>query len=143
MKISITSDHAGVELKEELVEFIESMGHSVKDLGPFNTDSIDYPDYAQKMCKTVVDKESDLGIAICGTGVGMSMACNKVPGIRASLCSESYSAKLTRQHNNSNVLCLGARVIGVELAKDIVNEYLKAEFEGGRHQRRIDKLENF
>ena len=143
MKISITSDHAGVELKEELVEFIESMGHSVKDLGPFNTDSIDYPDYAQKMCKTVVDKESDLGIAICGTGVGMSMACNKVPGIRASLCSESYSAKLTRQHNNSNVLCLGARVIGVELAKDIVEEYLKAEFEGGRHQRRIDKLENF
>ena len=143
MKISITSDHAGVELKEELVEFIESMGHSVKDLGPFNTDSIDYPDYAQKMCKTVVDKESDLGIAICGTGVGMSMACNKVPGIRASLCSESYSAKLTRQHNNSNVLCLGARVIGVELAKDIVNEYLKAEFEGGRNQRRIDKLENF
>ncbi len=143
MKISITSDHAGVELKQELVEFMESMDYEVNDLGPFNTDSIDYPDYAQKMCKTVVDKESDLGIAICGTGVGMSIACNKVKGIRASLCSESYSARLTRQHNDSNVLCLGARVTGVELAKDIVNEYLKAEFEGGRHQRRIDKLENF
>jgi len=143
VKISITSDHAGVELKQELVEFMESMDYEVNDLGPFNTDSIDYPDYAQKMCKTVVDKESDLGIAICGTGVGMSIACNKVKGIRASLCSESYSARLTRQHNDSNVLCLGARVTGVELAKDIVNEYLKAEFEGGRHQRRIDKLENF
>lgn len=132
-----------MELKQELVEFMESMDYEVNDLGPFNTDSIDYPDYAQKMCKTVVDKESDLGIAICGTGVGMSIACNKVKGIRASLCSESYSARLTRQHNDSNVLCLGARVTGVELAKDIVNEYLKAEFEGGRHQRRIDKLENF
>lgn len=141
MKIAITSDHAGVELKSTLKEYIEDKGLQVDDIGPFSTDSVDYPDYAQDMCKKVVDKEVDLGIAICGTGVGMSIACNKVKGIRASLCSEPVSAELTRRHNDSNVLCLGARTIGTELAKGIVDAYLAGEFEGGRHQNRIDKLE--
>lgn len=141
MRIAITSDHAGVELKSALKEYIESKGIEVSDIGPYSTESVDYPDYAKKMCSQVVNEEADLGIAICGTGVGMSIACNKVAGIRASLCSEPISADLTRRHNDSNVLCLGARIIGIELAKGIVDAYLGAEFEGGRHQKRIDKLE--
>lgn len=142
MKLVITSDHAGIELKEILKDHIEKKGIKVEDLGPFDKKSVDYPDYAHTMCKKIVDGQADLGIAICGTGIGMSIACNKVDGIRASLCSESYSARLTRLHNNSNVLCLGARVIGVELAIDIVDAYLNTNFSGEeRHQRRIDKLE--
>lgn len=141
MKIAITSDHAGVELKKILKEHIEAKGIEVSDLGPNDKNSVDYPDYAKKLCEKVINKEADFGIAICGTGVGMSIACNKVKGIRASLCSEPLSAKFTRLHNNSNVLCLGARVIGDELAKYIVDVYLENDFEGGRHQTRIDKLE--
>lgn len=141
MRIAITSDHAGVDLRFELVDHLKEKGIEVLDMGPKTKESVDYPDFAQAMCKKIVDKEVDLGIALCGTGVGMSIACNKVKGIRASLCGDSYSAKYTRLHNNSNVLCMGARVIGVDLAKDIVDTYLENEFEGGRHQRRIDKLE--
>lgn len=141
MKIAITSDHAGVNLKKVLKEHVEKKGISVEDLGPYDEQSVDYPDYAKLLTKKVVDKDVDLGIAICGTGVGMSIACNKVRGIRASLCSDTVSAKFTRLHNNSNVLCLGARIIGDELAKAIVDEYLSNEYEGGRHQRRIEKLE--
>ena len=102
---------------------------------------MDYPDFSQKVCNQVIQGQADLGILICGTGIGMSIAANKHQGIRAALCGDVYSAKLTRQHNNSNVLCLGARVIGDELAKMIVHTWLDAEFEGGRHQGRIDKLE--
>lgn len=142
MKLVITSDHAGIELKEILKSHIEKKGIKVDDIGPFDKTSVDYPDYAHMMCKEIVEGQAELGIAICGTGIGMSIACNKVDGIRASLCSESYSARLTRLHNNSNVLCLGARVIGVELAIDIVDAYLDTDFSGEeRHQRRIDKLE--
>lgn len=142
MKLVITSDHAGIELKAILKKHIESKGIEVEDMGPFDDSSVDYPDYAQAMCKEVVEERANLGIAICGTGIGMSIACNKVKGIRASLCSESYSARLTRLHNNSNVLCLGARVTGVELAIDIVDSYLESDFSGDdRHQRRINKLE--
>ncbi|MDO5026756.1 MAG: ribose 5-phosphate isomerase B [Tissierellia bacterium] len=142
MKIAITSDHAGIGLKSFLVKHLQEKQVEVIDMGPYEDASVDYPDYAKKMCQKVLDKEAELGIAICGTGIGMSMACNKVPGIRAALCSESYSARLTRLHNNSNVLCLGARVTGEELAMDIVDTYISTDFSGDeRHERRIGKLE--
>lgn len=142
MKIAIASDHAGLDLKSFLIKHLEEKGIIVEDVGPHERVSVDYPDYAKKMCDLVLSKEADLGIAICGTGVGMSIACNKVSGIRASLCSESYTARLTRLHNDSNVLCLGARVIGEELAMDIVDEYVSTDFSNDeRHIRRINKLE--
>lgn len=142
MKIAIASDHAGLDLKSFLTKHLEKKGISVEDVGPYDHTSVDYPDYAKKMCQSVLSKKADLGIAICGTGVGMSIACNKISGIRASLCSESYTARLTRLHNNSNVLCLGARVIGEELAMDIVDEYISTDFSNDeRHIRRISKLE--
>lgn len=141
MKLGIASDHAGYDMKEMLIEYLISQGYEVIDFGPSNTDSVDYPDYAKKLTKSVVEGESELGIGICGTGIGMSIACNKQKGIRAALCSDSLSASLTRQHNNANILNLGARIIGDELAKDIVDKFLNAEFEAGRHQKRIDKLE--
>lgn len=141
MKIAIASDHAGLELKKILKKHLEDKNIEVNDLGPYSTDSVDYPDYAKKLCKEVTDGNARFGIAICGTGIGMSIACNKVKGIRASLCSEPLSAKYTRLHNDSNVLVLGARVIGEELAKYILDVYLESEYEGGRHQNRIDKLE--
>lgn len=142
MKIAIASDHAGFDLKEILIEYLKEKGIEVLDKGPFSTDSVDYPDYAKLLTKDVLSKEADFGIGICGTGIGMNIACNKQKGIRAALCSDSLSARLTRQHNNANVLNLGARIIGVELAKDIVDNFLSGEFEAGRHQKRIDKLEN-
>lgn len=142
MKIAIASDHAGLDLKSFLIKHLEEKGINIEDVGPHERVSVDYPDYAKKMCDLVLSKEADLGIAICGTGVGMSIACNKVSGIRASLCSESYTARLTRLHNDSNVLCLGARVIGEELAMDIVDEYVSTDFSNDeRHIRRINKLE--
>lgn len=142
MKLAIASDHAGFELKEELKQYLENEGHEVLDEGPFNSDSVDYPDYAKKLTKDVVDKNVELGIGICGTGIGMNIACNKAKGIRAALCSDPLSASLTRHHNNANVLNLGARIIGSELAKSIVDSFLNNEFDGGRHQKRIDKIEN-
>ena len=141
MKIAIGADHGGYSLKEILIEDLKSSGYDLEDLGTYSTDSVDYPDFSQKVCNQVTQGQADLGILICGTGIGMSIAANKHQGIRAALCGDVYSAKLTRQHNNSNVLCLGARVIGDELAKMIVHTWLDAEFEGGRHQGRIDKLE--
>ena len=141
MKIAIGADHGGYSLKEILIEDLKSSGYDLEDLGTYSMDSVDYPDFSQKVCNQVTQGQADLGILICGTGIGMSIAANKHQGIRAGLCGDVYSAKLTRQHNNSNVLCLGARVIGDELAKMIVHTWLDAEFEGGRHQGRIDKLE--
>ena len=141
MKIAIGADHGGYSLKEILIDDLKSSGYDLEDLGTYSTDSVDYPDFSQKVCNQVTQGQADLGILICGTGIGMSIAANKHQGIRAALCGDVYSAKLTRQHNNSNVLCLGARVIGDELAKMIVHTWLDAEFEGGRHQGRLDKLE--
>ena len=141
MKIAIGADHGGYSLKEILIEDLKSSGYDLEDFGTYSTDSVDYPDFSQKVCNQVTQGQADLGILICGTGIGMSIAANKHQGIRAALCGDVYSAKLTRQHNNSNVLCLGARVIGDELAKMIVHTWLDAEFEGGRHQGRLDKLE--
>ncbi len=140
MKISIGNDHAATDMKNEIMQHLKDRGCEVINVGTDGHESVDYPDYAKKVCDKVLSGEADLGIAICGTGVGISIACNKVKGIRAVCCSEPFSAKLSRQHNNSNVLCFGARVIGPELAKMIVDEWLDAEFQGGRHQLRIDKI---
>ena len=140
MKIAIGNDHAATDMKNEIMQHLKDRGCEVINVGTDGHESVDYPDYAKKVCDKVLSGEADLGIAICGTGVGISIACNKLKGIRAVCCSEPFSAKLSRQHNNSNVLCFGARVIGPELAKMIVDEWLDAEFQGGRHQLRIDKI---
>lgn len=140
MKIAIGNDHAAVEMKNVIKDYLEEKGYEVINFGTDTTESVDYPLYGEKVGNAVVSGAADLGIAICGTGVGISIACNKVNGVRAVCCSEPYSAKLSRIHNNSNVLCFGARVIGPELAKMIVDEWLGAEFLGGRHQRRVDLI---
>ncbi|MDU3125163.1 ribose 5-phosphate isomerase B [Finegoldia magna] len=143
MKIAIAADHGGFELKDSMVEYIKSLGNEVVDLGTNSADSVDYPDYAKKVCEEIQQGDSDLGILICGTGIGMSLAANKFEGIRAACVSDVYSAKMSRNHNNANVLCIGARVIGDEVAKLIIKTFLENEFEAGRHQRRVDKIMAF
>ena len=143
MKIAIAADHGGFELKDSMVEYIKSLGNQVVDLGTNSADSVDYPDYAKKVCEEIQQENSDLGILICGTGIGMSLAANKFEGIRAACVSDVYSAKMSRNHNNANVLCIGARVIGDEVAKLIIKTFLENEFEAGRHQRRVDKIMAF
>lgn len=140
MKIGIGNDHAAVDMKKEVVEFLEEKGYEVVNFGTDTKESCHYPEYGRKVAEAVAAKVVDLGILICGTGVGISLAANKVKGIRAVVCSEPYSAKLSRQHNNTNVLAFGARVVGSELAKMIIEEWLDAEFMGGRHQDRIDMI---
>lgn len=140
MRIAIGNDHTAVDLKNIIVDYLVELGYDVINLGTDSRESCDYPVYGEKVGRAVADGQADLGIAICGTGVGISLAANKVKGIRACVCSEPYTAKLSRMHNNSNVLAFGARVVGDELAKMIVKEWLDAEFEGGRHQRRVDML---
>lgn len=140
MKIAIGNDHAAVEFKNEVMEYLKSLSIDVLNMGTDESKSVDYPDFAYMTCKKVVDKEVDLAILICGTGVGMSIAANKVKGIRAVVCSEPYSAMMSRQHNDANVLCLGARVVGIELAKTIIKAFLDNKFLGDRHQRRVDKI---
>lgn len=138
--IAIGSDHGGFELKNHIKGYLANKGIEYKDFGCFTEDSVDYPDIAKVTCDAVVSGECECGILICGTGIGISIAANKVKGIRAALCSDVYSAKMTKVHNNSNVLCMGGRVLGRELAFMIVDAWLEAEFEGGRHQQRIDKI---
>ena len=140
MRIAIGNDHVAVELKNVIVEHLESTGYEVVNFGTDSTERFDYPISGYKVGRAVASGECDLGVLICGTGVGISLAANKVPGIRAVVCSEPYSAKLSREHNNTNIVAFGARVVGSELAKMIVDEWLDAEFEGGRHQRRIDMI---
>lgn len=140
MKIGIGNDHSALELKAEIIEFVEAMGHEIVDYGTKTTDSCDYPVYGEAVGRAVVNKEVDLGILICGTGLGISMAANKVKGVRAAVCSEPFTAKMSRAHNNANIIAFGARVVGAELAKMIVDAFLNTEFEGGRHQRRVDML---
>ncbi len=136
----IGSDHGGFELKGHVIKYLEGKNIEYTDVGTYSEDSCDYPDVAKKACDMVVSGECDKGILICGTGIGISMAANKVKGIRAALCSDVYSAKMTRVHNDANVLCMGGRVLGRELAFMIVDAFLENEFEGGRHQARIDKI---
>lgn len=140
MKIAIGNDHTAIELKEIIKEFVEGKGHEVLDLGTNSTESCDYPLYGEKVGRAVASGEADLGIVICGTGLGISLAANKVKGIRACVCSEPYTAKMSRLHNNANVLAFGARVIGSEMAKMITETWLDTEFEGGRHERRVNLI---
>ena len=136
------SDQAGYELKQEIIKYLEEKGYEYKDYGSYSTDPVDYPIYAKKVAHAVADGKYEKGIIICGTGIGVSIVANKVKGIRASLCGDTFSAKATRQHNNSNILCMGERVIGAGLALDIVDIWLTTEYEGGRHQKRIDMMED-
>jgi len=140
MKISIASDHAGFELKEKIKKYLLELGHACKDFGTNSNDSVDYPDFALKVAESVASKECDRGILICGSGLGMSMAANKVPGIRAALCSNPEMARLSREHNDANVLTIGARLIDGDTAKEIVRVWLTTEFAGDRHLRRINKI---
>lgn len=140
MKIAMGNDHTAIEMKNEISVYLKEKGYNIIDFGTNETASCDYPAYGEKVAEAVASGGADLGIAICGTGVGISLAANKVHGIRAVVCSEPYSAKLSRQHNDSNVLCFGSRVIGVEMAKMIVDSWLGASFEGGRHERRVDMI---
>ncbi len=143
MKIAIGCDHAALELKNKVKKYLEDKGYEVTDKGTYTTDSCDYPVYAKAVCESVLDKSADKGILICGTGIGMSMAANKIRGIRAALCNEIFSAEITRRHNDTNVICMGARVIGEEVAYKVVDAFLEAEFEGGKHQRRVDMFMEF
>lgn len=137
MKISIAADHGGYELKEKIKKHLEEKGVEYTDHGTNSTESVNYPDYAHPVCLDIQSGEAELGILVCGTGIGMSMAANKHKGIRAACCSDTYSARLTRMHNDANILCLGGRVLGDGLALDIVDQFLEAEFLGGRHAARI------
>lgn len=139
-KIALGADHGGYELKQAILAHLREQGYAVQDFGTDGPASVDYPDYAIPLARAVAAGEYDLGILICGTGIGMSIAANKVRGARAAACSDTYSARMSRQHNNANILCLGGRVLGLGLALDIVDAWLGAEFEGGRHARRVGKI---
>ena len=140
MIYAIGNDHGGIDLYDSVKEKLEDLGHEVIHVGTNSKDSVDYSDFAQKACQKVLDGQADFAILICGTGLGMSISANKIDGIRAACVSEAFSARMSRAHNNANCLCIGARVIGSETAKMIVEEFVKTEFEGGRHQRRADKI---
>jgi ribose 5-phosphate isomerase B len=138
VKVAIGCDHGGIDLKNTVLSVLVELGHEVDDQGCNSTDSVDYPDFAKSVSTLVKEGKCQCGILICGTGIGMSMAANRIPGIRAALCNEMFSAKMSREHNDANILCLGARVIGPGLAAEIVQTWMNSEFAGGRHQRRID-----
>ena len=140
MIIGIGSDHGGFDLKEEMISFLKENGYQVKDFGTHSKESVDYPDFGRVVGEAVVAGEIDRGVVICGTGIGISISANKVKGVRAALCGDVYSARMSREHNNANVLAMGGRVLGVDLAKEILSTYLKSKFQGGRHERRVNKI---
>ncbi|MBE7016282.1 MAG: ribose 5-phosphate isomerase B [Ruminococcaceae bacterium] len=140
--LAIGCDHGGFELKNHIIGYLKEKGFEIKDFGTYDENSVDYPDIAEVVCRSITSGECERGILVCGTGIGMSIAANKVKGIRAAMCTDVYSAKMTKQHNNTNVLCLGGRVTGRELAFMICETWLGEEFLGGRHQNRIDKISN-
>ena len=140
MKVAIGNDHGGVELKKHLVEYLEKNGHEVVNVGIDEVVSTDYPIYAERVAKAVLSGDCDKGILICGTGIGISISANKIHGVRCALCSEPVSAALARQHNNANIVAMGARTIGPVMAEEIVRTFLTTEFEGGRHARRVEKI---
>lgn len=142
MNIILASDHAGYRMKMELIPFVKELGHTVFDIGCHDESSMDYPDVAYPFAEAIAKGEYDRGIIICGTGIGVSMCANRVKGVRCAHCADPLSARLTRQHNDANAIALGGRIIGIELAKEIVKEFLTTDFAGGRHQRRVDKIEN-
>ncbi len=139
--IALGCDHAAVDFKNEIIKYLADLGYESKDYGTYTSDSCNYPEYADKVCNAVLSGECERGILICGTGVGMSIAANKHKGIRCVCCSETFSARLSKMHNDTNVLSMGARVIGIETGKDIVKNWLDAEFEGGRHSERVAMYE--
>ena len=141
--IAIASDHGGFSLKVDIVSFLNELGYEVNDMGPKNQNSVDYPDYAIRIAQTVTKNTDSRGIVICGTGIGMSIVVNRFPGIRGTLCSDLYTAKLCREHNDSNILIMGGRVVGHGLAREIVKVWLSTPFDGGRHQKRLDKISQF
>jgi ribose 5-phosphate isomerase B len=141
MKWVIASDHAGYALKQELVKVFQALGLAVEDLGTHSLDSVDYPDYAHRLASLIAEGAFQRGVLVCGSGIGVSIAANRHRGVRAALCADTFSAKMARLHNDANVLCLGARVVGPGLAEEILRGFIATEFEGGRHQRRIDKLD--
>ena len=140
MKIAIACDHGAVALKNQLITYLEKQGHELRDFGTYEPVSCDYPIYGYRAAKAVADGECDRGILICGTGIGIGIAASKVKGVRVCTCSDVYSAELSKRHNNSQILTLGARVVGLDLARMIATHWLTAEFEGGRHQRRVDRM---
>lgn len=140
MRIAIGSDHAGFNLKNEVGEHLRTSGHEVVDLGTTDGSSVDYPDYGAAVGRSVASADADLGIAVCGSGIGICMAANKIAGVRAATVHDVTSARMTRLHNNANVMCLGERFVGVQVALDAVDAFVATEFEGGRHGRRVDKI---
>lgn len=141
--IALASDHAGFPLKEEIKSYLEKEGIKYIDLGTDSLASVNYPDYAHKLCKEITDGSAQLGVLVCGTGIGMSMVANKHKGIRAACCSDTFSARMTRMHNDANVLCMGARVVGAGLATDMVDLFINTEFEGGRHTARVEMVNSY
>ncbi|MFZ5592090.1 MAG: ribose 5-phosphate isomerase B [Bacillota bacterium] len=140
MKIAIAADHGGYKLKQEIIKYLEQQGYQYKDFGTYSEESVDYPDYALPVARAVASGEFDRGIICCGTGIGVCIVANKVPGVRAALCHDTFSAQASREHNNANVLTLGERVIGSGLALQIVETWLQSQFAGGRHARRVEKI---
>ncbi|WP_345978118.1 ribose 5-phosphate isomerase B [Sulfurimonas sp. HSL3-7] len=141
MKFYVATDHAGIDLKDLTVEMLRAKGHDVEDLGPFSKERVDYPDYAVKVCESVLDDNAAHGILICGSGIGMSMSANRFHGIRAALCHDAYTASMARAHNDANVLCYGERVVGPGVAESIIDAWIAGTFEGGRHCGRVEKIE--
>ena len=140
MKIAVGCDHGAFALKNEILKYLKGENYEVKDFGTYSEESCDYPDIALPVAEAVASKEYDFGILLCGTGIGVGISANKVPGIRAALCSDTFSAHATREHNNANILTMGQRVVGTGLALDIVKTFLTSKFEGDRHVRRLDKI---
>jgi ribose 5-phosphate isomerase B len=141
MKFYIATDHAGLDLKDYTVELLKQKGHEVVDLGPYDKERVDYPDYANKVCEAVLADKEAQGILICGSGIGMSMAANRHHGIRAALCHDAYTATVARGHNDANVLCFGERIVGKGVAESILDAWIAGSFEGGRHEGRVAKIE--
>lgn len=139
--IAIGSDHGGYELKEVIIKYLQSLGREVKDCGTYDGVSVDYPDIARSLCSEYLSGGYEFGILICGTGIGISIAANKIKGIRCALLNNEYSAKMARRHNNANIIAFGGRVVGTELAIGMLDAFMESEFEGGRHQKRVDKID--
>ncbi|MAQ18635.1 MAG: ribose 5-phosphate isomerase B [Sandaracinus sp.] len=141
MKVFLGADHAGFALKEVLEQALEELGHEAVDLGTHDTERVDYPDYGHRVAEAVLAHEGSLGVLVCGSGIGISIAANRHPGVRAALCHDGYSARMSRAHNDANVLCMGARVVGEGLARDVLESFLGGSFEGGRHADRVAKID--
>lgn len=141
MKFYVATDHAGIDLKNFTCKLLAEKGHEVVDLGPFDKERVDYPDFAIKVCQSVLAEPNTQGVLICGSGIGMSMAANRHHGIRAALCHDAYTAQMARMHNDANVLCFGERIVGLGVAESIIDAWLASSFEGGRHCGRVAKIE--